>query len=153
MKTASEYDCGNEDTPQNSMNLMNIVREYPTKYTCSIKFFMTKSQFLQYNLILTMLQPLLLLKNVLDLESVTSLDTPRIWKTGSQTNAKSDCHSVCDRPNAVCNCLRRCYVYMGKRSHTCLEIESKYNFFQIKKKKKETTRSDLFCLLGMVNLT
>ena len=35
MKMASEYDCGNEDTPQNSVNLMNIVREYPTKYTCT----------------------------------------------------------------------------------------------------------------------
>ena len=35
MKIASEYDCGNEDTPLNSVNLMNIVREYPAKYTCS----------------------------------------------------------------------------------------------------------------------
>ena len=38
MKMASEYDCGNEDTPQNRVNLMNIaniVREYPTKCTCS----------------------------------------------------------------------------------------------------------------------
>ena len=33
MKMASEYDCGNEDTPQNSVNLMNILREYPAKYT------------------------------------------------------------------------------------------------------------------------
>ena len=32
---ASEFDCGNEDTPQNSVNLMNILREYPAKYTFS----------------------------------------------------------------------------------------------------------------------
>ena len=35
MKMASEFDCGNEDTPQNSVNLMNILREYPAKYTFS----------------------------------------------------------------------------------------------------------------------
>ena len=37
MKMAYEYDCGNKGTctPQNSVNLMNIIREYPTKYTCS----------------------------------------------------------------------------------------------------------------------
>ena len=35
MKMSSEYDCGNEDNPQNSVNLMNIVGEYPAKYTCS----------------------------------------------------------------------------------------------------------------------
>ena len=35
MKMASKYDCGNEDTPQNSVNLMNVIREYPTKYNCS----------------------------------------------------------------------------------------------------------------------
>ena len=29
------HDCGNEDTPQNSVNLMNILREYPAKYTFS----------------------------------------------------------------------------------------------------------------------
>ena len=32
---ASKNDCGNEDTPQTSVNLMNIIREYPTKYTYS----------------------------------------------------------------------------------------------------------------------
>ena len=31
MKMASEHDCGNEDTPQNSVNLMNISREYRAK--------------------------------------------------------------------------------------------------------------------------
>ena len=35
MKVAFEYDSGNEDTPQNSENLMNIVREYPARYTCN----------------------------------------------------------------------------------------------------------------------
>ena len=35
MKMASEYDGGNEDTPSNSVNLMNIVRKYPAKYICS----------------------------------------------------------------------------------------------------------------------
>ena len=35
MKMASEFDCGNEDIPQNSVNLMNILREYPAKYTFS----------------------------------------------------------------------------------------------------------------------
>ena len=40
----------------------------------------------------------------------------------------------------------------GNRSRTCLEIESKYSLFQIKKK-KEITWSDLSRLLGMVNLT
>ena len=35
MKMASEFDCGNEDTPQNSVGLMNILREYPAKYTFS----------------------------------------------------------------------------------------------------------------------
>ena len=34
MKMASEYNCGNEDT-QKSVNLMNIVRGYHAKYTCS----------------------------------------------------------------------------------------------------------------------
>ena len=29
------YNCGNEDTALNSVNLMNILREYPAKYTCS----------------------------------------------------------------------------------------------------------------------
>ena len=40
-----------------------------------VKFLITKSQFLQYNLILAKLQPLLLLENVSDSESVTSLYT------------------------------------------------------------------------------
>ena len=31
MKMVSEYNCGNEDTTQNSVNLMNIIREYPAK--------------------------------------------------------------------------------------------------------------------------
>ena len=76
MKMASEHDCGNEDTPQNSVNLMNIVREPPNIHTRSVvKFLITKSQFLQYNLILAMLQLLLLLENVSDPESVKSLDT------------------------------------------------------------------------------
>ena len=35
MKMASKYDCGNEDTPADSLNLINIVREYPAKYICS----------------------------------------------------------------------------------------------------------------------
>ena len=35
MKMVSKYDCNNEDTPQNGVNLMNIVREYPAKYTYS----------------------------------------------------------------------------------------------------------------------
>ena len=35
MKMASEYDCGNEDTPPKSVNLMNIVGEYHAKYNCS----------------------------------------------------------------------------------------------------------------------
>ena len=35
MKMAFEYDCGKANTPQNSENLMNIVRAYPAKYTCS----------------------------------------------------------------------------------------------------------------------
>ena len=35
MKMSSEYDCGDDDNPQNSVNLMNIVGEYPAKYTCS----------------------------------------------------------------------------------------------------------------------
>ena len=35
MKMSSEYDSGNDDNPQNSVNLMNIVEEYPAKYTCS----------------------------------------------------------------------------------------------------------------------
>ena len=34
MKMESEYNCGNEDTRQNSVNLMNIVRKCPAKYTC-----------------------------------------------------------------------------------------------------------------------
>ena len=55
MKMSSEYDCGNEDNPQNSVNLMNIVGEYPAKYTSPVvKFLITKSQFLQYNLILAL---------------------------------------------------------------------------------------------------
>ena len=33
MKMTSEYDCGHqEDTTQNSVNLMNIIGEYPTIY-------------------------------------------------------------------------------------------------------------------------
>ena len=36
MKMAFEYDCGNEDTPQNSENLMNIVREYPANRAQSL---------------------------------------------------------------------------------------------------------------------
>ena len=33
MKMASKYDRGNdEDTPQNSVNLMNVLREYPSIY-------------------------------------------------------------------------------------------------------------------------
>ena len=35
MKMVSEYDCGNEDTTKNSVNLMNIMREYPAKKTYS----------------------------------------------------------------------------------------------------------------------
>ena len=34
MKMESKYNCGNEDTRQNSVNLMNIIRKYPAKYTC-----------------------------------------------------------------------------------------------------------------------
>ena len=72
---ASEYDCGNEDTPQNSVSLMNVILgKYRTPNVPAVKFLITKSQFLHYNLILAMLQPLLLLKNVSDTKSVKSLD-------------------------------------------------------------------------------
>ena len=34
MKMASEYDCGNEeDIPQSSVNLMNVIIEYPAMLT------------------------------------------------------------------------------------------------------------------------
>ena len=70
----------------------------------------------------------------------------------TNTNTKSD--SVCNGPNA--NCLQLFATLLrvfGKRSRTCLEIESKYNLLQIKKKrKKDIIWSDLFRLLGMVNL-
>ena len=40
MKMASEYDRGNdEDTPQNSVNLMNVIREYPAIYDSKSKDF------------------------------------------------------------------------------------------------------------------
>ena len=42
----------------------------------------------------------------------------------ANTNAKSD--SVCDQANQY-----------GKRSRTSLEIESKYNLFEIKKKERD----------------
>ena len=69
----------------------------------------------------------------------------------ANTNAKSD--SVCDRANA--NCLQLFATLLsvyGKRSRTSLEIESKYNLFQIKKQQKEIIWSDLSRLLGMVNV-
>ena len=38
----------------------------------------------------------------------------------------------------------RCYLFMhGKRSHTCLEIESKYDLFQMKKKKERDNMEGL----------
>ena len=40
MKMASEYDCANdEDTPQNSVNLMYVIREYPAIYDRKSKDF------------------------------------------------------------------------------------------------------------------
>ena len=40
MKMSSEYFCGNdEDTPQNSVNLMNIIREYPALHDRKSKYF------------------------------------------------------------------------------------------------------------------
>ena len=75
MKMASEYDCGNEDTPQNSLSLMNVILgKYRSPNVPVVKFSITKSQFLHYNLILAMLQPLLLLKILSDRKSVQSLD-------------------------------------------------------------------------------
>ena len=57
----------------------------------------------------------------------------------ANTSAKSD--SACDQANA--NCLQLFATLLrvyGKRSHTCLEIDSKYNLFQIKKKKDNMER-------------
>ena len=77
MKMASEYDCGNEDTPQNSVSLMNIIlKKYRTPNVPLVKFSITKSQFLHYNLILAMLQPLLLLENVSDPKSLDNSPLP-----------------------------------------------------------------------------
>ena len=130
-----------------------------------------------------MLQPLLLLENESDPESVTSLDTSSLPSSLQQlqhkkklnttqklilllfcalffqcseiklckaithienrianTNAKSD--SVCDQANP--NCLRRVH---GKRSHTCLEIESKYNF-KLKKGRDNVKQLILFTRNG-----
>ena len=53
-----------------------------------VKFLIKKSQFLQYNLILAMLQPLLLLENVLDPESVTSLETSSLPSSSQQLHAQ-----------------------------------------------------------------
>ena len=45
MKIASEYDCNNdEDTLQNSVNLMNVMREYPTKCDRKSKDFKDESK-------------------------------------------------------------------------------------------------------------
>ena len=82
---ASEYDCGNEDAPQNSVNLMNIIlRKYRTPNVPVVKFSITKSQFLHYNLILGMLQPLLLLENLSDAKSVKSLDNSSLPSSSQQ---------------------------------------------------------------------
>ena len=50
--------CGNQDTPQNSVNLMNIVRDTPPNIPV-VKFLITKSQFLQYVILLLLLRPFL----------------------------------------------------------------------------------------------
>ena len=77
MEMASEFNCGNEDTPQNSVSLMNIIlRKYRTPNVPVAKFSITNSQFLYYNLILAMLQPLLLLENVSDSKSLSLLTIP-----------------------------------------------------------------------------
>ena len=45
MEMTCKYDCGNEeDTPQNSVNLMNVIREYPTIYDGKSKDFQDESK-------------------------------------------------------------------------------------------------------------
>ena len=46
MKMAPEYNCGNEeDTPQNSVNSMNIIREYPAICDRKSRDFKDKSYY------------------------------------------------------------------------------------------------------------
>ena len=74
-------------------------------------------------------------------------------ETGSQPQTQKVTVFAIEPTQTVCMRLFATLLRVyGKRSRTCLEIESKYNLFQIKEK-KEIIWSDLSHLIGMVNLT
>ena len=65
-----------------------------------------------------------------------------IWKTGSQTQTQKVTVFAIEPTQTVSDCLRRCYVYIyGKRSRTCLKIESKKNWLKLLKRKYYTRAS------------
>ena len=91
---ASEYDCDNdEDTPQQSANLMNVVRQYRATYDTKSKDFRGKSkkanvtgQHNPYGVFRALFH---------DVTKCGWVKQSRIWKTVSQTQSKSE--GVCDR--------------------------------------------------------
>ena len=76
----------------------------------------------------------------------------RIWKTGSQTQTQKVTVFAIEPTLTVSDCLRRSVYIYGKRSRTCLEIESKHNLLKLLKRKSYIRASLSFRMSFISNL-